>query len=68
LPQDNQIIEKWCYDNDESNCETSGAMYSWYELMQYSTSENAQGICPTGYHVPSDAQWTTLIEYAAGSP
>ncbi len=33
--------------------------------MQYSTTEGAQGICPTGWHVPTDTEWKTL-EMALG--
>ncbi|MDK2898980.1 MAG: hypothetical protein PWQ10_167, partial [Patescibacteria group bacterium] len=50
----NSTIEKYCYNNDEANCTTYGALYQWDEAMNYSTTEGAQGICPTGSHVPSD--------------
>ncbi len=35
--------------------------------MQYSTTEGAQGICPTGWHIPSGADWDVLETYAGGS-
>lgn len=57
---DNSIIEKYCYDNNTANCDTYGALYTWNEAMQYSTTEGSQGICPDNYHIPTDAQWKTL--------
>jgi len=57
---DNDTIEKYCYGNDTTNCETYGGLYQWNEMMQYVTTEGAQGICPTGWHLPTDAEWTDL--------
>ena len=37
------IIEKYCYDNNASNCDTYGGMYVWDEMMQYLTTESTQG-------------------------
>jgi len=56
----NSIIEKYCYDDNTSNCDTLGGLYQWNEMMQYSTSAGTQGICPDGWHLPTDAQWCTL--------
>ena len=60
---DNSIIEKYCYDDLESNCDTYGGLYQWDEMMQYSTEEGTQGICPMGWHLPDDEQWKTLEGY-----
>ena len=57
---DNSIIEKYCYDNDTSNCDTYGGLYQWNEIMQYVTTEGTQGICPTAWHLPTDDEWKTL--------
>ena len=57
---DNGIVEKYCYNNDESNCTTYGALYQWGEAMQYSTAAGARGICPAGTHIPTDNEWKTL--------
>ncbi|MEA3446083.1 MAG: FISUMP domain-containing protein, partial [Bacteroidota bacterium] len=57
---DNDIIEKHCYDNDSANCNSYGALYCWNEMMQYDTTEGIQGICPNGWHVPSDNEWKIL--------
>jgi|GEM_PF-1422886 len=59
-PSDNSSIEKWCYDNNAANCGIKGGLYDWDELMAYSTTAGVQGICPAGWHVPTDAQWDTL--------
>ncbi len=53
-------IEKYCYDNLQSNCDEYGALYQWDEIMQYAYGENAQGICPDGWHIPSDDDWIQL--------
>lgn len=62
---DNSSIEKYCYDNLESSCEIYGGIYQWDELMQYSPSDSGiigttQGICPSGWHIPTDEEWKTL--------
>ena len=60
---DNNIIEKYCYDNSSTNCNIYGGLYQWNETMQYVTTEGAQGICPTGWHVPTNAEWTDLSNF-----
>lgn len=56
----NSTIEKYCYNNTESNCTTYGAFYQWDEAMQYVVTQGAQGICPAGSHIPSDNDWKIL--------
>ncbi|MEI7918053.1 MAG: fibrobacter succinogenes major paralogous domain-containing protein [Candidatus Saccharibacteria bacterium] len=56
----NLILEKYCSANTESNCTTYGGLYQWDEAMQYVTTNGAQGICPTGSHIPSDNDWKVL--------
>jgi uncharacterized protein (TIGR02145 family) len=63
----NSIIEKYCYNDLESNCDVYGGLYQWNEMMQYSTTPGVQGICPTGWHLPTDAEWTTLTDYLGGA-
>lgn len=53
-------IEKYCYTNSAGNCDTYGGLYQWDEMMQYSTTPGVQGICPTGWHLPTDEEWCTL--------
>ncbi len=43
------------YDNDVNNVSSYGALYNWYTVTTK--------ICPVGWHVPSDAEWTTLTDY-----
>ncbi|NBV92838.1 MAG: hypothetical protein EBR91_11845, partial [Flavobacteriia bacterium] len=70
----NATIEKYCHRNDTANCGIFGGLYQWGEAVQYSNgannttspsptfSGNVQGICPQGWHIPSDAEWCTLIK------
>ena len=64
----NATLEKYCYGDVSSNCDTYGGMYQWNEAMQYSTTSGDQGICPTGWHLPTDAEWCTMENFVdAGS-
>jgi uncharacterized protein (TIGR02145 family) len=65
-PVNNGTIEKFCYGDSDVNCDTYGGLYRWDEMMQYSTNEGIQGICPSGWHLPTDAEWTTLTTYLGG--
>ncbi|MDR3668421.1 MAG: FISUMP domain-containing protein [Ignavibacteriaceae bacterium] len=56
----NDILEKYCYNNDTNNCSIYGGLYQWDEAMQYSTKENSKVICPTGWHIPSWNEFKTL--------
>jgi uncharacterized protein (TIGR02145 family) len=48
------------YNNDSASyAQTYGALYNWY------TVDNCN-LCPTGWHVPSDAEWTALTDYLGG--
>jgi uncharacterized protein (TIGR02145 family) len=62
----NGIIEKYCYDDLESNCNVYGGLYQWHEAMQYMRTESIQGICPDGWHFPSDAEWSVLTTFLGG--
>ncbi|MCF8304077.1 MAG: carboxypeptidase regulatory-like domain-containing protein [Bacteroidales bacterium] len=53
-------IEKYCYGNFEANCETYGGLYQWDEMMQYTAQQGTQGICPPGWHIPTDEEWMML--------
>ncbi|MBI9038737.1 MAG: hypothetical protein JEY97_11440 [Bacteroidales bacterium] len=63
---DNGVIEKYCYDNDPANCDEYGGMYQWNEMMEYTTTPGVQGICPSGWHFPTDVEWTTLTDFLGG--
>lgn len=52
----------WCYyNNDPSTNATYGKLYNWYAV------NDQRGLAPTGWHVPSDAEWTTLETCLGGS-
>ena len=58
-------------NNNSSNVATYGYLYNWPAVMHGATSSSAnpsgvQGICPTGWHVPSDVEWTQLTDYVSG--
>ena len=59
---DNGIIEKYCQNDLAENCEIYGGLYQWDEMMQYTTTAGAQGICPPtgGWHLPTYAEWCSL--------
>ncbi len=63
----NGTIEKYCYNNLESNCDIYGGLYQWNEVMQYTTVPGVQGICPAGWHIPTSGEWTTLINFVGGN-
>ncbi|HPE33763.1 MAG TPA: FISUMP domain-containing protein [Bacteroidales bacterium] len=65
---DNDVIEKYCYDNNPSNCDIYGGLYRWNEMMGYKTTPGIQGICPDGWHLPTDAEWSTLTTYVSSQP
>ncbi len=53
------------YDNDASNANTYGALYTWPAAMNGVNSSDAnpsgiQGVCPSGWHLPSDEEWKQL--------
>jgi len=63
-----------CYNNQESNCAIYGRLYYWATAMNLPSSCNSstcssqikskhQGICPSGYHIPSDADWNVLMKF-----
>jgi uncharacterized protein (TIGR02145 family) len=49
------------YNNDSASyAATYGALYNWYAVT------NTNGLCPTGWHVPTDAEWTILTAFLGG--
>ncbi|MDI6400975.1 fibrobacter succinogenes major paralogous domain-containing protein [Balneolaceae bacterium ANBcel3] len=45
------------YDNDSSFDQLYGKLYNWYAV------DDERGLCPTGWHVPSDEEWRTLTNF-----
>ena len=58
--ENNGIIEKFCFNNEDDSCSVYGGIYQWDELMDYITTEGSIGICPEGWHVPTDGEWCVL--------
>jgi uncharacterized protein (TIGR02145 family) len=63
---DNKI---WCnyikvaccsYDNDYKNAATYGMLYNWYAV------NDNRGLCPEGWHIPSNSEWELLINHLGG--
>lgn len=45
----------WCYyDNDSVNSEKYGKLYNWYAV------NDARGLAPKGWHIPSDSEWNAI--------
>jgi len=71
----NGMIEKYCYNDSDSLCDIYGGLYQWAEVVQYlngATNNNfwnpipcgyVQGVCPDGWHIPSDEEWCTLTVF-----
>jgi len=47
----------WCFDDINQNCEKYGRLYDW---------NSARNACPAGWHLPSQEEWQTLIDFAGG--
>jgi uncharacterized protein (TIGR02145 family) len=51
----------WCYYNNNSQYDCPyGKLYNWYAVA------DSRNVCPTGWHVPTDAEWTTLTSFLGG--
>ena len=46
-----------CYEDKPENCEKYGRLYNW---------ETAKTACPSGWHLPNDKEWQTLVDFAGG--
>ncbi len=53
------------YDNSMPNNDAYGTLYNWYTLD--SESNGNKNVCPTGWHIPSDAEWSLLSTYLDGA-
>ena len=51
----------WCYyDNDPENGKKYGKLYNWYAV------NDPRGLAPESFHVPTDREWTILVEFLGG--
>jgi len=65
----NTELDDVCYNKDAENCKKYGRLYNWATAMGGASSANpsgVRGVCPEGWHLPSDAEWTALTN-AIGS-
>jgi uncharacterized protein (TIGR02145 family) len=53
----------YCWYNNDADTyrDTYGALYNWYAVNE--SGDGGKNVCPTGWHVPTDAQWTNLTDY-----
>jgi uncharacterized protein (TIGR02145 family) len=75
----NGVVEKYCYDNNGANCAIYGGLYQWGEMVNYyngasnstawspAPSGDLQGICPTGWHLPTKTEWDAMITFLGGA-
>jgi uncharacterized protein (TIGR02145 family) len=63
----------WCYyDNDPANGEVYGKLYNWYavagiyDAASLNDTTLRKQFAPTGWHVPSDTEWSTLNTFLGG--
>ena len=75
----NGVTEKFCYGGKDLNCDIYGGLYQWAEAMQYyngvtnTTHWNLvpqgyiQGICPSGWHIPTAEEFNSLINTLGGN-
>ena len=50
----------WAFNGEESNVVTMGRLYTFYAIT------DNRGLCPSGFHVPTDPEWTALTTYLGG--
>ena len=61
----NNTTGAWSYyNNDATNNAKYGKLYNWYTVSK--TSNGNKNVCPTGWHVPTDAEWKVLTDYLGG--
>ena len=70
---DNDMIERYCLYDDLDSCEKYGGLYQWLEMMDYGDEPGCQGICPPGWHIPTQDEWKLLegatdSDYGIGNP
>ena len=61
LQTDNCLPEKYCAPAD-ATCSAYGGFYQWDEIMEYTSVPGSKGACPPEWHLPTEAEWQTLID------
>ena len=70
--------QKWCYDNNEAQCQKYGGLYQWansvglgdsalcnFQICGTNLFGTVDGLCPEGYRLPSAADWKVLANFLA---
>ena len=63
MQRDNCVVEKYCYNDLTGNCSSYGGLYQWDELMRYDEISAGQGLCPPGWHIPTESDWKILFDF-----
>jgi len=62
----NNTDKAYCYyNNSDANRDTYGALYTYAAATNGDNDGVTQGVCPTGWHLPGDAEWTELVNYVS---
>jgi len=73
------VTDSKCYSNDPTNCNLYGRLYNWVTAMgidaKYEDEDEEwggsdvkhKGICPAGWHLPSNEEWQELVDFAGGN-
>jgi uncharacterized protein (TIGR02145 family) len=61
------VIGVYRYNNSDSLANIYGRLYTWNAAMRNSFTPGVQGVCPVGFHVPTDSEWTVLGNYLGGN-
>jgi uncharacterized protein (TIGR02145 family) len=61
---DNCVSEKY---TPNTSLITPNSFYQWDEVMDYDNTPGVKGLCPPGWHVPDESEWTTLFNYYLGN-
>lgn len=71
------LKRSWCYRDVAKNCDVAGRLYTWAAAMDSvktgcgyekicTLPVKVQGICPTGWHLPTNAEWSALFTAVGG--
>jgi uncharacterized protein (TIGR02145 family) len=63
MQRDNCVVEKYCFNDNPANCATYGGLYQWDELMTFDNTAAVQGLCPPGWHIPTEPEWGALFNF-----
>jgi uncharacterized protein (TIGR02145 family) len=73
-----KTANSWCYDDKDENCAKYGRLYTWVAAVGKTETEcgdgqecnlgdgNVQGVCPEGWHLPSQEEWKDLFKAVGG--